>query len=161
MLVLSAAVTDAWHRKVYNALTLPAMLLGLVLHTVAQGWPGLLFAILGLVVGGLLFYPAFWVGGMGGGDIKLMAALGSLMGWRFAVDTAVDTALLGGVAAVGLLLYRGELLVTLRRMVRRWILFQKPSVGAKPEPQVALPYAVLIAGGTFAALLLPSLIFPK
>ena len=61
----------------------------------------MLFASLGLAVGLAVFFPFFALGGMGGGDVKLMAALGTWIGWSPIVWTALYGAVAGGVMAVG------------------------------------------------------------
>jgi prepilin peptidase CpaA len=154
-----ACFTDLRQQKVYNWLTFPAMALGFVFNTAAHSWPGLGISLAGLVVGGLVFFPAFWMEGMGAGDIKLMAAVGAFMGWKFALNAAVDTAIIGGILAVVFLLIKGELRNTLKRMVR--IIFPDRSLRGNSEVNAysyALPYAVVISLGTVAARFFPSFI---
>jgi len=150
-----AVATDLARRRVYNWLTVPAMVLGLAANAYLHQWAGLGFGLLGLAVGGLIFLPAFLWGGMGAGDIKLMAALGAGLGWMFAVNAAVYAALAGGVVALCVLAWRGELVATLGRM-GRWLGSRLP--GGKPVPLApgrALPYAPMIAVGALAAYFLP------
>ncbi|MFV1959997.1 MAG: prepilin peptidase, partial [Planctomycetota bacterium] len=82
LLVLGLAVwTDVRDGKVYNRLTYPAALLGLVLNaTVRPPGVGLGQASLGLAVGFIPLFLAFAVGGLGGGDVKLMGAVGAFLG---------------------------------------------------------------------------------
>jgi prepilin peptidase CpaA len=153
-----AAATDlAWNR-VYNWLTIPAMLLGLGANAYFHHWAGLGFGLLGLAAGGAVFLPAFLWGGMGAGDIKLMAALGAGLGWVFAVNAALYAALAGGVVALLVLAWRGELRTTLGR-IGRW-LGSRLRPGQAPETLKLgrpLPYAPVIALGAVAAYFLPSL----
>ncbi|NTV53394.1 MAG: hypothetical protein HGA76_10345 [Candidatus Firestonebacteria bacterium] len=155
--VLAIAVyTDLAQRKVYNVLTYPALLAAVVWHTAAHGWLGLGFSLLGLTAGGLIFFPAFWAGGMGAGDIKLMAVVGAFLGWRFALNAALDAAVIGGVFAVVFLLVKRELWSTLHRTLR--LLFPGKTSGVARSASYALPYAVFISLGAVAAFFLPSLI---
>src|SRR5207248_19483 len=75
-----AAVTDVWKFKVYNALTLPLVLSGLLYHAVVGGWAGLLGSLLGCLFGFAILFAFFLMGGMGAGDVKLMAAIGAWLG---------------------------------------------------------------------------------
>ena len=80
LVVLLAMYSDFRWRKIPNCLTLPAIALGFVLNFLGNSWNGLIFAFFGLLVGmGLLMLP-YLLGGMGGGDVKFMGALGALLG---------------------------------------------------------------------------------
>lgn len=155
-LLLTAAITDLWQRKVYNWLIVPALAIGLIWNAVEMGWPGIGFSLLGLLVGGLLFLPFYLWGGMGAGDIKLMAVVGAFGGAKFALQAWFYIALAGGVAAIVLLLVRGELISTVKNLGRRigaWFGAKQPAV---PFSQAnALPYAMIILAGTVAAFFLP------
>ena len=77
---LVATVTDFRTGLIPNWLTLPALVLGVVAHAIGSGGRGALFAGLGVLICGatpLLFHR---LGAMGGGDVKLFAALGALVG---------------------------------------------------------------------------------
>jgi prepilin peptidase CpaA len=76
--VLSAA-TDLWRGKVYNAVTVPGLLAGLLFSLQRAGAPGLLdvFCAVGFTV--LVLFPFYRVGGLGAGDIKLLAAVSAFM----------------------------------------------------------------------------------
>ncbi len=154
--LIIAAITDLKQRKVYDWLTLPALVMGLAWNTVEMGWPGVSFSLLGLLVGGLLFLPFFVWGGMGAGDIKLMAVVGAFGGAWFAVQVWFYTALAGGALAIVLLLIRRELISTLKNL-GRWAgsLFGSKQQVAPFSENNALPYAAVILAGTVAALFLP------
>jgi prepilin peptidase CpaA len=156
VLLLMAALTDLTQRKVYNWLIVPALIIGLAWNIAEMGWPGVGFSLLGLLVGGLLFFPFLLLGGMGAGDIKLMAVVGAFGGAWFAVQAWFYIALAGGVQAVVLLLIRGELISTLKNLVRWLGSWFGSKQKALPFPEDnALPYAAIILVGTVAALFLP------
>ena len=68
---------------------------------------GLLQGVLGLFAGIGYFFLPFAMGGMGAGDVKLMGAIGALMGWKFSVMTALYSAIVGGIMVlIYLTLYR-------------------------------------------------------
>src|SRR6476659_7129766 len=75
-----AALTDVVKFKVYNFLTVPLMIAGLVYHGFTGGPSALVGSALGLLLGGGLLMIFFLMGGMGGGDVKLMAAIGAWLG---------------------------------------------------------------------------------
>jgi len=79
--LIVAAVTDLRSGRIYNKLVYPAIIAGLVLGLLDGGWPGLWDHALGAGVAfGILFF-CYVLGGMGGGDVKLMAAVGALGGF--------------------------------------------------------------------------------
>ena len=72
---LVAFVPDLRNRRIPNVLTFSAALAGLIYQTAAAGWIGTQGAVAGWLVGSALFLPFFLLGGMGAGDVKLLAAL--------------------------------------------------------------------------------------
>ncbi len=149
--VLAVSVaTDLMRGMVYNWATLPAAGLGLLLAGVLYGAPGLLSAGLGLLAGVAIFLLPFLLGALGGGDVKLLAAVGSLTGPLLALKTALYACVLGGVAALVLLVARGALLRVLADTARFFAALVLP--GQSPAaPRSAglpqLPFALCIAGG--------------
>jgi len=78
--VLIAACTDVWRFRLHNVLTIPLFISGLMYHGFTEGRSGLAGAVLGALVGGLPFLVVYAKGGMGAGDIKLLAAVGAWLG---------------------------------------------------------------------------------
>ncbi len=76
---LVAAITDLRAGKIYNWLTLPVLSVAPLAHLALGGWQAALLSGVGLSVCGLIFYVLFRFGG-GGGDVKLAAATGALVG---------------------------------------------------------------------------------
>ncbi len=115
-LVSVAMYTDYRRRIIENSITLPAIVAGLLLNTAANGWQGLLFAVLGAGLGlGLMLVP-YLLGGMGGGDVKLMVALGALFGAYAAINIYLYSALFGGVLALIIAICGRQLFATLKRV---------------------------------------------
>src|SRR5580698_3758715 len=75
--LIVAAVIDGLKLKVPNWITFPMILSGWVYSTAAFGWNGLADSLLGTVVGLGLLLPAYAIGGMGAGDVKLLAGVGA------------------------------------------------------------------------------------
>lgn len=153
---LIATTTDLWRQKIYNWLTLPAILLGLVLNGLQFGLPGLLNAFLGLLLGGGLYLILGLLGAMRGGDIKLAAAVGALLGWRLTLSALYYGAILGGIFALFWSLYHGTLWKTLQRVWRT--LYALAAPGMRPEVELQksdtepMPYGVAISWGAIAAI---------
>jgi prepilin peptidase CpaA len=108
LVLIVAAWIDGKQLRVPNWITFPMILTGLVYNTVMFGWAGLGGGLLGMVVGLACLLPLYSVGGMGAGDVKLLAGVGAWLGWRvtfygFAISTVV-----GAVMAVIMVLYRRD-----------------------------------------------------
>jgi prepilin peptidase CpaA len=103
-----AAVIDGWKLKVPNWITFPFVVSGWVYSGVAFGWEGLLWSLVGTVVGLALLLPAYSIGGMGAGDVKLLAGVGA---WMWGMTTLLAfcvSAVVGAVIAIGMVLYSGQ-----------------------------------------------------
>lgn len=153
-----AALIDVKAARIPNALTMPGVLLGLVAHGVWSGGLGWTSALAGAAVGLAVFFPFFALGGLGGGDVKLMAALGAWIGWRDVVSTALYAAVAGGVLALVVAAAHGYL-ATAGGNLRRLVGWFRVS-GFRPEPSLTLdrargprlPYALPIAVGLVVTL---------
>ena len=131
-----ACITDVRHRRIPNVLTFGAALVAIVFHTWMAGTHGLIVAAGGWFVGLLLFLPFFLLRGMGGGDVKLFAALGAWIGPGDTVTLAIYTSIAGGVLGVAVALsrnYLGTAVRNLKTMVVSWCL-----LGPRPIPAVTL-----------------------
>ena len=93
---LAAVVEDLARRRVPNWLTAGGVAAGLACAAWG-GWHGLGMAAAGALVGFLILLPFHWCGAMGGGDVKLMAAYGALLGPSGILLAAV----FGGLSAAG------------------------------------------------------------
>jgi prepilin peptidase CpaA len=158
-LAASAVAFDLRSRRVPNVLTFGAAAVAVVIQGLNGGWPGVAAAVLGWLAGAALFFPLFALGGMGAGDVKLLAAFGAWLGPAGALWTGLIGALAGGVMAVAFALARGYLRTALRNvggMLRAWrIAGIRPVEGLTIESpaSVRLPYAVPLAVGALATLL--------
>ena len=113
-LVVTAGAWDLRSRRIPNALTIPALAAGIVLQWLLHGWAGLADAALGAAAALAITLPLFALRGLGGGDVKLMAAAGVMTGPRNFLVIFLLNALLGGIVALVLVMTRGRLVRTLR-----------------------------------------------
>lgn len=139
-LALGAVATaeDLWRRQISNWIPASGLVAGLVLHGYLDGWRGVLASAAGTCLGFVVFLVFYILGGMGGGDVKLMAAFGAVLGWRGVLWASLWTAAAGGVlalAAIG------------GRRLWRWFarrVLARPAEGPEDD---SIPYAPAIALG--------------
>ena len=137
---IAAAVEDVLRRRVSNWIPITAFVAGMTCLAFHRGWRGALSAVAGALGGFIVFLVFYRRGGMGGGDVKLMAGLGAVVGVEHLLAAALWTAACGGVLA--LLCLAGSALVNLR--TRR---------GGLHATARSIPYAPAIALGSWLALL--------
>lgn len=101
-----AVATDLYGGTIPNRLTGGGVVAGLACGLWSAGARGLGMAAAGAVVGFFVFYILHWMGGMGGGDVKLMASFGALMGPSDILVAAVLTAIVGAALALAAVLLR-------------------------------------------------------
>jgi prepilin peptidase CpaA len=104
--LIVAAVIDGWKLKVPNLITFPLVLSGWLYSGVAHGWEGLGYSLLGTAVGLGLLLPAYCIGGMGAGDVKLLAGVGAWVWSTVTLYAFCVSAVVGGVIALAMVLYR-------------------------------------------------------
>ena len=106
---LVAAVIDLRTRRIPDALSAAVAATGLTLAGVHAGTVNLTLAIDGMLVGFLFMMPGYLFGATGGGDVKLFAAMGSLLGPEMIAVAFVYTALAGGLLALCICVMRRSL----------------------------------------------------
>lgn len=146
---LAAVVDDLARRQISNWISCSAFAAGLVLQTVEGGWRGAGSALLGTVTGAAVFLIFYLLGGMGGGDVKLMAGFGAVLGARQLLEAALWTAGCGGVMALTV--------IAASQLRRFWTATQPVSRSVAPgsSPHTrreSIPYAPAIAAGVWLSL---------
>jgi prepilin peptidase CpaA len=156
-----AAVIDGLQLKVPNWITFPMIASGWIYSACLSpypGWEGLCFSLVGTAVGLGLLLPAYAIGGMGAGDVKLLAGVGAWMWGTVTLYAFAVSALVGGVIAVAMVLHK-----------RRWnkhkeqfwailneiVTVKDPEalaqIAAERKPRMyLLPYGIPIAIGSIA-----------
>ena len=149
-----AAISDVKERRIPNRLTYPATVTGFVLQAVLHGWKGLLLSAGGGLLFGGLFLLFYLVRAMGAGDVKLAAALGSIVGFSGTVPVMFATALAGGALAVWFMVLSGRVVETLRNTLQvmgfhvRHGLQVHEVVNLGNPKAVRMPYGLAFAVGT-------------
>ena len=149
------SVHDLRDRRIPNTLCGSAVLAGLALHTAFGGWHGLGDSAVAGLVAGFLTLIFWFAGGMGAGDVKLMAAVGCLTGFTLLPETLLSTAIAGGLLAVAVSLYHGRMRETMRNVTV--LVDHHRAQGLEPHPDFnltspqahSLPFALPIAAGCF------------
>ena len=141
-----ACLFDLRTRRIPNLLTFGGAALALGYAVAAHGLYGALTGVEGWAVGFALFMPMFLLGGMGAGDVKLLACLGAWVGPQDALWMGLYAMIAGGVMGVGVALATGYV----RKAVSNiWMLLQslaghgrQAASGAHARQQSGVPAAV-------------------
>jgi prepilin peptidase CpaA len=107
--LIVAAVIDGMKLKVPNWITFPMILAGWIYSATLSpyaGWEGLMYSLIGTVVGLALLMPAYAIGGMGAGDVKLLAGVGAWVWGERTLYAFAVSAIVGGLIAVAMVLFR-------------------------------------------------------
>jgi len=150
----TAAVVDLRTGRIPNLLTAATAAAGLALAVTGAGSTGIVAALAGGALGLGLMLPGHLLGGTGAGDVKLMGALGTLLGPAATLTAFLASAIAGGVLAVGHAWRRRRLGATIARTAR---LATAPS-GTKAQidldaPATRFAYGPALAVGAVAAVL--------
>jgi prepilin peptidase CpaA len=148
--------TDVRWGKIFNKVTFPLILAGFLLNTLFLGAAGSLESLkgFGAAIGLALLLTLVAGPGLGGGDIKLIAAIGALCGPVFVVWTCLFTALAGSFIFLIPLVRRGILLYTLRNFagnIYRKFVLQMPVDVAEGSRSGKQPFSIAILAGVVLA----------
>jgi prepilin peptidase CpaA len=158
LILIEAAVIDGRSLRVPNWLTFHFLAGGLIFAFWKGGSPLLLTSMAGAAVGLLALLPLYSIGGMGAGDVKLMAGVGAWIGPWLTIWAFVVSALAGAVIAAGMIVYSGKFYRHLAMMhsighevmtIRNPVVLAERAHQRKPT-MTLLPYAIPIAIGSIA-----------
>jgi prepilin peptidase CpaA len=142
-----AVATDLHSRKIPNVLVGFMLASGLVLHLLLFGAVGLAASAAGVVVGFLILVPLYALGGMGAGDVKLLAAAGSFLGPWGALLAGIFTLLAGGALGLGAMIWQ-------RIVVPLVAVYEfLPRILGRIGTDRKIPYSLAIAAGTITSIL--------
>jgi prepilin peptidase CpaA len=155
-ILIWAAWIDGKELRVPNWITFPMVLSGLVMNTVIGGWEGLGFGLLGMVTGLLCLLPLYSVGGMGAGDVKLMAGMGAWLGWEITLAAFVVSVFVGAFMAVVMVARKRAFekhSINFMVILNEWLAVKNPAklseIAAERKPtMLLLPYGIPICIGS-------------
>jgi len=151
---IAGAVVDVQQHRIPNWLTYPAIGAGVLLRGYYFGWHGVLTAIGGCLLAGGIVFLFYAVRAMGAGDLKLMAALGAIVGLHHIVYVLLGTGIAGGVLALIYAAYRRRLRATFSNVGSLLKFHASAGLHAHPElnldnsDALRMPYGLAIAAGT-------------
>lgn len=157
--VVAAAAGDARWRKIPRTLTTAGLLTGLAFHIYSGGLHGFAWAAVTCLIGFAIGLTFFQLGAIGGGDVKLVTALGAMLGWSkwiYAMEIAI---LVAGAVALLQALRHGVLRQTIRNVweMLRWIFMQgvkaHPVFNVSNAATLRAPFGVAAAVGTLIAVI--------
>jgi prepilin peptidase CpaA len=156
LVALVGAVSDVRSARIPNRLTYAALLAALPLRAALLGLAGLKSGAIGMLVAGGLFLLLFALGAMGGGDMKLMAAVGAWVGSAQVMTLILAAALAGGVLAIARMILSKNVGQTLRSTMQ--LIHYRCTSGLQPHPELnvqasesqRVPFGVAIAMGALS-----------
>lgn len=168
VIIIVSVITDLKTRKIYNIITLPAILTGLILNVIyfCLKNPSLTSAMNGLVYGGKgmllaigIFFILYALGWFGGGDAKLMGAIGAFMGYTFTYWCILFTLVSGGFCA--LFLIAGDVIgkrgksqiIVFFRSLKNKIIYNTPIIFPNKSKSATFTYSIAIAMGFIITLI--------
>jgi len=158
VLLVTGAVIDGWKLKVPNWLTFPMVMGGWIYSTIADPWMGLWWSLVGTAVGLGLLLPAYAIGGMGAGDVKLLAGVGAWVHGTATFYAFCVSAIIGGIIAVAMVVCRrkwGHHQSQFMALVTEIMTVRDPNqlaalAAERKRSMMLLPYGIPIAIGSIA-----------
>jgi prepilin peptidase CpaA len=156
IVLIVAAVIDGFELKVPNWVTFPFIASGWIYSTIAFGWEGLGWSLLGMLIGLALLLPAYAIGGMGAGDVKLLAGVGAWIYGTHTMYAFAVSAIVGALLAIGMVLARrawSKHYAQFQVILNEILVIRNPeqlaAIAAERKPtMLLLPYGIPIAMGT-------------
>ena len=149
---------DVRYRRIPNAFVLATLVSGLLINGIMNGLGGLGASVGGCLVAFGMMFALHLFGAMGAGDVKLFAAIGSVVGIGLVVPTFVIVVLTGGVLAVVSTVRARAVVETAHRVLQILIGFlpgwQVPRFAVPADRKLTIPYGVAITFGSLISLFL-------
>lgn len=150
-------ITDLRVRKIYNKVIFPILFSVFLLHLYLNGFSGITNSFLGFISGIAMLIIPFELGGIGAGDVKLLALIGAIKGWPFAVNTALYMFIIGGLIALVVIIVNKETIKFLKNIFYFLAglvkgLHIKLEIPKNPF-LLKFPYSTAIAGGALISLM--------
>ncbi|MCH8829988.1 MAG: prepilin peptidase [Planctomycetes bacterium] len=167
LVLIVAAYIDGKQLRVPNWITFPLVISGLAFNVWIDGWSGLGSGLIGMMVGLACLLPLYSVGGMGAGDVKLLAGVGAWLGGWVTFYAFCVSAVVGGVMAVIMVLYKKDLkkhTINLMVILSEWKEIRDPRelsrlAGERKHTMFLLPYGIPICIGSIGYFLYEGMLF--
>ncbi len=160
LFIVLCVVSDVRTLRIPNVITGPAIVTGLAMNAAIGGWSGLAASVAGFAVAVVLLFAPFALGGIGAGDVKMMGAVGALLGPHLVLQSLFVGVILGGIFAVLRLARTARLR---EKLLATWWMVANAvtsrSLGPLQAPlgnpdALFLPYSVPLALGTLGVVAL-------
>ncbi len=156
IVLIWAAYIDGKELRVPNWITFPMVLSGLVYSACVGGWAGLGDGLIGMCVGLATLLPLYAIGGMGAGDVKLMAGIGAWLGAAVTWNAFVVSVVVGALMALVMVLWRqswskhyGNFLLITSEIMKVKDPRKLNEIAAERKPHMLLlPYGIPICIGS-------------
>lgn len=163
LVVVPAMMSDVRAHRIPNFISFGGWFAGVVLHVWLYGLPGLTESLTGLGLLLLITFPFFALGWMGAGDVKLIAAVGAIVGADAALWSLGGIVITGFIFALLAAAWRGSgagaLLRNIAQLIGASIIARRPlAVDAARREAIVLPYGVAIAVGAGASLVFAAML---
>jgi prepilin peptidase CpaA len=147
---------DVRYRRIPNAFVLATLASGLLINIIFGGLQGAMASLGGCIFAFTLMFVLHVFGAMGAGDVKLFAAIGSVMGAQLVLPTFLVVILTGGLLAVCLMLRTGAIRDTMQRVMQILVGllpgWQMPRFAVPADRRLTIPYGVAITFGSLISL---------
>jgi prepilin peptidase CpaA len=159
-LLIPLAIVIAYHdikyRRIPNSFVAATLLSGIIMNSVSQGWSGAINSLAGCSLGFIMMFTLHVFGAMGAGDVKLFAAVGSVMGAQLVLPTFLIVVLTGGLLAFVATIRLGMLRTTLHRTLQILVGlmpgWEMPKFAIPADRRQTIPYGVAITLGSLVSL---------
>jgi prepilin peptidase CpaA len=148
-MLTAACYTELKESRIPNWITIPGLLVGLLAGYLPGGLP-FGSAIMGFLAAFFFLFIFYMFGGMGGGDVKLMAAVGALQGYPVVMTTLVYTAFIGGAMAIWVLICNRNFWHGIVQSTAMLFRLRKPAEEQTEEAEAKMgtvPYGIAIIAG--------------
>ena len=146
---------DVRYRRIPNPFVLATLVAGLTINLVMGGWQGGLNSLGGCVLAFILMFILHVFGAMGAGDVKLFAAIGSVIGAQLVLPTFVVVVLTGGLLALVTTVRSGVFGTTMHRVLQILVGllpgWQMPKFSVPADRRLTIPYGAAITIGAIIA----------
>ena len=146
---------DVRYRRIPNVFVLATLISGLALNLIVGGLQGGLNSIGGCVLAFILMFMLHVFGAMGAGDVKLFAAIGSVIGAHLVLPTFVVVVLTGGLLALVTILRSRVFVTTMHRVLQILVGllpgWQMPKFSVPSDRRLTIPYGAAITIGAIIA----------